>query len=1002
MSSLLNIASLRSRRLLKFCRPYNAYGSSTRWLSQSETNEYKVGDIIHGYKLEQVDYISELNIRPYYLRHESTGAEHLHIHKDDDSNNVFAISLRTTPKNSTGVAHILEHLTLTGSKKYPVREPFFKMTTRSLATFMNAMTGPDFTIYPFSTQNRKDFENLLSVYADAVFFPRLRPLEFRQEGWRLEHERPDKKETPILIRGVVYNEMKGLFSSSSAIYGRQILNRLFPDTTYRFESGGDPEEIPKLSYDELKKFHSLHYHPSNAKFFTYGDIPFDQHLKLINEIVLSKFSQHTQAREQSLVQEQEAWNEPRSVNITCPLDPLSANPDKQTTTSISFMLPTTNTNFDEMFPLQILSSLLIDGPNAPFHKNLIESGLGSDYSPSTGLCSHTKQPYFSIGLQNIKIQDVTKVHEIIEKTFQEVITDGFPTERIDAVLHNIELGLKHISGNFGLHLMFNIESVWNQEGDVINLMKVNEHVKKFRNNLANNERYLGEIISKHFMKNNHRLFLTMSPDADYEARRKERENDLLENMISKLNAVDKQTILYEGMELMKIQDAKEDISVLPCLDPSRDVSRDLAHKTHLEFDSFRGTKIQWCEQPTNEVVYFKALIDAGEKVKEANLVDYLPLFCDVATRLGAGAYNRHELSQREQLTTGGLGVALLINPSLEEFDKYRNEVFIGSHCLERNVASMFDLWTNVFEKIHFQTNKDYLFQLIKASAADLSEGIAHSGHTFAMKRSASSLSNLSSLDERLSGLTFVARMKDMASKEPIESIAAKLQTIAKIAFNPVDIKYAINVEPKSKRYVGDELKKLIEKSQELYQSSSLENGKITDESYEKTKVEDLKFSFATHFVAKSLVTVTKLHEDFPKLAIMSKLISSKYLLREVREKGGAYGAGARLSNSGILSFYSYRDPNTTRTIQVFDNAARWASDADSYTDKDVDESKLGVFQDVDKPVEPGKRGLNYFTQGETDEIRQEYRRRLLDVSRNDVASVARKYLGQEKFGTHII
>lgn len=961
---------------------------------------FSTGDTISGFKLEKVDNIKELNIKPYYLRHQKTGAEYLHIEKQD-SNNVFAISLRTTPKNSTGVAHVLEHLALCGSKKYPVRDPFMKMLTRSLATFMNAMTGSDFTVYPFSTQNTKDFENLFRVYTDAVFFPRLKTVDFRQEGWRLEHEKPDKKDTPIIIRGVVYNEMKGVFSSSSSIYCRQLLNNLFPDTTYRYESGGDPENIPDLTHEELKRFHQLHYHPSNAKFFTYGDMPLEHHLELIEDTVMSKFSENSQAREESIVHEQEAWKEPKTVNITCQFDKLSASPEKQTTTSISYMLPTTNTNFKEMFSLQILSSLLIDGPNAPFYKSLVESGIGTDYSPSTGLGNYTKQPFFSVGLQNIHRDDINRVHDIIEKTFLQAASDGFASERIAALLHNIELSLKHVTSNFGLRLLMNIEATWNHEGDVIEYLKVNKHVEEFKKDLAADKNYWRNLIDKYFLSNNHKLILNMSPDLDFEERRNDREKSIIEAKVTKLSDVDKQTILYEGMELLKIQSSKDDSSILPCLEPSKDISRDLKYRTELKLDSYKGLNIQLCEQPTNEVMYFKGLFDINGKLND-NLIDYLPLFCDVATKLGAGSYNRHELAQKSQLTTGGLGISLLINPNLTNFDQFKNEILISSHCLRRNVRPMFDLWLKVFNQIHFEDNQDYLTQLIKAAAAELSESIPHSGISYATKRSASVLSKTSLLDERLSGLTFVARMKDMASKESIHSITNKLQDIANIVLDPFNMKCAINAESEAMQTSLDELKNFIDTAQASHQTRATNSDSVLVEDYERTKIEEMNFSFPTHFVAKSLITVPKMHDDYAKLVIMSKLISRKYLHREIREKGGAYGSGARISTSGILNFYSYRDPNTVNTMRVFDETVNWVNDQKEYGDNDIEESKLGVFQDVDRPVEPGRIGLQYFINGESDEVKQDYRRRLLEVSRDDVVEVANKYLKQDKFGTYII
>ena len=958
------------------------------------------GDLIHNYRVEKIDSVKELNIKQIYLRHQPTGAEHLHIHKDADNNNVFAVALRTPPTNSSGVAHILEHSTLCGSERYPTRDPFMKMLTRSLATFMNAMTGADYTVYPFSTLNKKDFENLLNVYTDAVFFPRLRPLDFRQEGWRLEHEVPDNNQKPIIIKGVVYNEMKGVFSSSSAIFARQQLNHMFPDTTYHFESGGDPEHIPELTYEELKKFHQLYYHPSNAKFFTYGDSPLEEHLEIINKLVLSKFDKNSHSRKNSFVQVQVPWDKPRSVEIACPPDPTKANPDKQTTTSLSFLMRTDIADLNELFALQILSSLLIDGPNAPLFKSLIESGIGADYSPCTGLENSTKQPFFSIGLQDVHKDDVPRVHQIIEDTLREVARQGFPQDRIEALLHDIELNLKHIRTDFGLRLVMNFLSVWNHDADVTKYLSVNERVEEFKKNLATDEQYWNKLINKHFLTNTHKLSLTMTPNVNYVEERDRREKRVLENKLAGLSEADKQTILDEGVELMKAQHAEDDTSILPCLEPSKDISRDLIYNTELKFDSHRRAKIQLCEQPTNEIIYFRGLTDVSGKLND-DLMDYLPLFCDVATKLGAGAYNRHQLAQKSQLVTGGLGVTMMINPSLDRFDQHRNEVCISSHCLKRNVGNMFELWSNVFKRIHFQENKEFLFQLIRAAAAELSDGIASSGHAYAIKRSSSSLSSLASSDEKLSGLSMVARMKDMASKENVDSIATKLQRIAHIVLNPSNMKYAFNAESSTIQYANDELKKFLDETSEVYAAIPI-NTIQHMERYERSKVEDMKFPFATHFVARSLITVPKLHKDFSKLVIMSKLVSFKYLLREVREKGGAYGAGARLSNSGILSFFSYRDPNSLKTIEAFERSADWLMSAREYSDKDVEESKLGVFQDIDRPVEPGRRGLNYFTLGETDEMRQNYRRNLLDVSKKDIASVARKYLRQEKVGSCII
>lgn len=958
----------------------------------------QVGDIIHGYKVEKIDFIQELNIKPYYLSHLGTGAEHLHIQHDGDTNNVFAVSLRTTPQNSTGVAHILEHLALCGSKKYAVRDPFMKMLTRSLATFMNAMTGPDYTVYPFSTQNRQDYENLLSVYLDSVFFPRLRPVDFRQEGWRLEYEQPHKEDTPIVIKGVVYNEMKGYFSSSAAIYCRQLLNYLYPDNTYQYESGGDPQDIPNLTHAELKKFHQTYYHPSNAKFFTYGDIPLETHLNKINELIMTKFTNNSYAREQSEVQEQQPWKTSKVVNISCPTDPLSADPNKQTTTSISYMIGDIR-NVEETFLLSVLSSLLMDGPNSPFYQSLIESGLGSDYSPSSGFANYTKQPYFSIGLQGLSKTNIDNVQDIIQQTFEKVSKEGFASERIEAILHSIELGTKHISGNFGLRIAMSVNSLWNHNGDVISSLKVNEQVEIFKRHLQNDEHYLTKAIGKYFLNNPHKLILNMSPDDKYQENRANKEKVMLEEKISKLKDIDRKTILYEGMELVKIQSSKEDTSVLPCLSVSKDIPRGLKYKTNLLFDTHKGVNIQLCEQPTNEVVYFRTSTEVGSKLND-QLIDYLPLFCDVVTKLGAGKLDRKQFSQKIQLTTGGLGACILLNPSLHELDKFQQDILFSSRCLKRNVPKMFELWADIFNGVHFE-DKDYLHQLIKVAASELAEGVSHNGKQYAVLRASSRLTRLSNLQERLSGLTHVAKVKDMA-REPVNSIIEKLKALSDIVLDPYNLKCSINAEPVVIDQASRELKSFIDEIQRspcsLPTRDLEQNSQIDDRSH----VGWMVLPFATHFVGKALMSVPKMHKDFASLSILAKLVSSKFLLNEVREKGGAYGAGAIMSTTGTFQYFSYRDPQNLKTLDIFNKSVNWLLNDKNYTDQEIDESKLGVFQDVDKPIDPGSRGLSYFLTGESDDMKQEFRTNLLDVKKTDIAKVAAKYLEQDKFGAFIL
>ncbi|GFS14839.1 presequence protease, mitochondrial [Elysia marginata] len=472
----------------------------------------KPGDKLHGYTVRRVEEVPDFFITAVMLTHDKTGAEHLHAARDDE-NNTFSVTFRTTPMDSTGVPHILEHTVLCGSEKFPVRDPFFKMLSRSMATFMNALTAYDWTMYPFSSQNEQDFKNLMSVYMDAAFRPLIRELDFCQEGWRLEQTDLTDPSSPITFKGVVYNEMKGVFSNSQSLYMQEALNELLPSHTYGVVSGGDPTHITSLTHEQLRDFHAKHYHPSNARFFTYGHLPLESHLEFINDS-LNSFSEIEPSVRVPL---EPRWKKPRSKHISCAPDPMAADPEKQHTVSVNFLMSEI-TDVYENFIASVLGYLLTNGETSPFYQALVESGLGSDYSPNTGFHSETKEAIFAVGLLNVREADVEQVVKIIDETVDKVIEEGFEKTRINALLHQIELSQRHQGGNFGFHLAITLASTWNHEGDPIQSMQVGTILDKFRDDLKQNPRLLQEKV-KHYLKVRHELrclqhqhieFLTLS------------------------------------------------------------------------------------------------------------------------------------------------------------------------------------------------------------------------------------------------------------------------------------------------------------------------------------------------------------------------------------------------------------------------------------------------------------------------------------------------------------
>lgn len=941
--------------------------------------KYREGDKLLNFAVREVQEIPELNLAAVRLQHEKTGADYLHIARDD-KNNLFSVALRTTPQNSTGVPHILEHLSLCGSHVFPCRDPFFKMLNRSLSTFMNAFTGCDYTMYPFSTQNAKDFENLLRVYLDAVFFPCLRERDFNQEGWRLEHQDIHDRTSPIMFKGVVFNEMKGAFSDSSQYYAQHLQNKLLPSHTYSYVSGGDPLHIPNLTWESLKQFHSEHYHPSNSRFFSYGDLPLESHLKSVENLVLNKFSKINLNNE---VVEEKRWSEPREALIHCKFDPMAADPSKQTVVSVSYMLDKITNTYDS-FALSILGYLLIDGPNAPFYQTLLEPGIGADYSPSTGYDGSTKQSYFSVGLREIHESDVNKVKEIIESTFDKVIREGFPQERIEGILHNVELSTKHQTSNFGLRAVMGVNPIWNHGGNPISSLKVNDHVQWFREKMKENPHFLQDLTVQFFKKNPHKLTLMMTPCESFEKSMQEEELKLLESKVTSLTEADKEHIFNEGVELAKYQQKVEDVSCLPSLH-IKDVEK-VMKKTSLQNVICDGVSVQLCEQPTNEVVYFRALSTVKELTED--LQKLLPLFSIVVTKMGAGSRNYKELDQEAELTTGELQAGVHVTENVLNTNLFEKGIVFSSYCLEKNLDRMMALWQDIFNRLLLE-DKDRLSQLIKMTAADFAQGISHQGHLYSMRRASSCLSACAQIREQISGLTQVSFMKKLAEMSDYDEVIEKLKHLSKIILKKDSLRCAINASvgamPSAVKQVETFLTSLS--GQCLKSKATFEEHDFTAASQKMHFV----LPFAVNYLGKSVLTVPFDHKDSASLRTAAKLLSSKYLHREIREKGGAYGGGATVNNGGAFMFYSYRDPNVTQTLNSFASGTEWLLNG-GYTEEDISEAKLGVFSAIDHPIPPGKKGMSHFLDGISDDMKQQLRGRLFNVTRSDIQDVTNRYL----------
>lgn len=637
----------------------------------------------------------------------------------------------------------------------------------------------------------------------------------------------------------------------------------------------------------------------------------------------------------------------------------------------------------ESFTLAILCSLLCSGPNAPLYQALIESGIGTDYSPGSGFSNHTKQTMFSVGLQGIREKDVDEVTDIIRSSLKKVAKKGFPPERIEALLHSVELGAKHQGSNFGLNLMMAVNPYWNHDGSPINAMRINHHVDRFKSNMKNNPNFLKEKVEQHFVKNTHQLTLIMHPTDNYEEIRQQKEKELLSQKTSYLTPLDKENIFSEGLELESVVQAQEDISVLPTLNVKQDISRAMKI-TNFDRDLLRDVPVQFSAQPTNGISYFHAVATINPNEIPTDLICYLPLFCHVLTKLGAGNLDRKALDQEIQLRTGGLHSSVHVADSPSNCDEFEKGILFSSYCLERNNDAMFNLWSSIFNSVQFDKEPEYLLQLVQMYSTELSMSVPHQGHHYAMQRASSCVSSSNLFRELSSGLHAVNHFRQMSSEDP-KSIIKKLNDIAAIVLRKQNLRCAVNAEAVNIRSVLQHLEKFISNVPSVKRSLETDI-KLPNQS---AKYEHHLLPLPVNYLGKAYYCAPYTHDDYAKLKIAGSLLSAKFLHKEIREKGGAYGGGASLKQDGVFKFYSYRDPNVKTTLKVFNDSIDWLSKGD-YSEQDIDEAKLSVFQSVDAPVTPGSQGMRQFIHGISDEMKHNHRMSLLDVTKGDIKEVTQR------------
>ena len=919
----------------------------------------------------------ELQLDAVLYKHDTSGLEHLHITKDDP-NSVFSIGFATPPMNSSGVPHILEHTTLCGSQNYPVRDPFFKMLNRSLATYMNAYTAADHTVYPFSTTNATDYANLRNVYLDATFLPRLREADFRQEGWRLEHQSPGDPTSPLEFKGVVYNEMKGQMSDSSYVFYMAFQRAMFEGTIYSNDSGGDPSKITELSYADLVRFHSEHYNPRNAKMFTYGTLPAEEHQSVLNKMV-ENMSTSDASSPGDILQNSKLLKHSRTVTVPGPRDIMGGV--KQYKTSVTFICDD-GEDIVETFALKVISSLLLDGHSAPLYQALIESGIGADFSPNTGYDQTARTAVFSVGIQGCAQEDLTKVPKIVNAVLRRCAEDGFDSARIDALLHQMEIALKRQSPHFGMNMLNSIAGAWFKGQDPLKLLAWQDTVSEFKARLTAGP-YLARLLQGYMLDASPALTFTMTPDEQFASRLEDAERAKLQSLTAGLGPESRQTLASSALALKTLQDTTEDVSCLPTLRVS-DIAKEGIYPQLLK-SVVGGVNVSW--KSTSSGVTYLRLFFATKDVPD-ELRAYIPLFAECLTNLGVQGTSMAELETEIKRTTGGINASTKVISSPQEMESHEEGLLISMHCLDDKFQAACQILQRVLLSTDFE-NVDKLRDLLRMHASNATSTIVDSGHSFARSYAASSLTSGAAAAELLGGLSQLQFVTRMASSEDLSSTMQNLQRIASLLVNRNLLKCLVTTPDHMMSAVERVLEPLFH---------SMPNQNAVQHTVRSTPATVLPvrslvaLPYAVNFCALAIKGVHYTHPHSAVLQVLAKLMTNGYLHKELREKGGAYGGGATYSSTtGLFEFYTYRDPQTLKSLDTMAKAISWASVHD-WTARDIEEAKLSIFQGIDAPTSVGSQGLVEFIDNLTNSQRQQRRERLLAVNGSQLRDAAEQIL----------
>jgi len=926
--------------------------------------------------------IEEINLQLIELKHIKLGTQIIKI-KNNDDENLFSLSFKTLPKDSKGSPHILEHTVLCGSKKFPVKDPFFSMLKRSLNTFMNAMTGSDFTCYPASSLVEKDFYNLFEVYLDAVFYPKLEKMSFLQEGHRFEFSSSQDASSNLIYKGIVYNEMKGSMSNPDNILMQKMFENLTPDLPYAHNSGGEPKKIPDLTYKELKEFHENYYHPSRCLFFFYGNLDLKKQLDFIEEKVLKNIEKKSPIDN---LPKQKRFSKPKIIEDKYPI---SDNESLEDTSIISFgYLTCSIENQIELFALSVLDIILMGTDGSFLKLALMQSNLckqANSYFDS----EMSEAPYIIV-CKGCSSNNREALLNVITSTLKKFIEIKIPKELIDAALHQLEFErteITHDIGPYGLVLFFR-SALAKQHGiEPENSLVIHSLFNTLKKYLED-PNYLPNLIKKYFLNNSHLIELTLNPSKDFITQEIHAEEENLHQIQKHLTPDKIEEIIKDTLALKQWQKKLEETS-LECL-PKINI-KEVPKKNNiylLNIEEKENCKIFHHDVFTNDILYVDLLFDLPSLTFSE--LTYLSLFSSIITEIGSASRNYIENLNYIQAYTGGIASYLTLNIQANDFNEFIPSIAIRSKALYKNAKKMFSLIRDTISSPIF-TDKNRIKEILLQQYTYLENMIVKNSMRYATGLSQSSHSYPAYLSSFWYGIDYLKRLR-LLIKDLDKNIIPLIDQLNALKPKVFTNKAHLVISACQNKYL--DLKKDNFYDFLDIQTKKTKPFKINFE-IEKFKSQSNLIPSPVAFIASSYKTISYLNEDAPYLLLASYIFENKILHKKIREEGGAYGSGVNFSaTSGIFTFSSFRDPHITSTLETFKLAIKEIAN-NNFSEENLYEAKLGVIQKNDTPNSPGARAITAYTwyrSNKTDEIRQKFRDKVLNAKKENIVNATKKYL----------